>query len=227
MYTGPGAEQLWSEVDQLRIDIHERLGAMSSAFWQADPSDEEVLDWLKEQAWSEREGSKLHAYPVMKMADVLDAEDIVTLLRQGSEEAGHCVLVEECLANRNESAEGFEPKEDWRAVFEMCFKAADPRDPIHFCTLFYMSPYSEGAALATAEAAIEACRGTKHDDIAQAYLKIMPEERSHRDDGIVMLRKYIKSREDLEQSLQVLKDSLNAGVSMENSIDDRVKGAVH
>jgi hypothetical protein len=159
----------------------------------------------------------------MKMGDIMAAEDLRTLLRQGSEEAGHCVLVEECLAKRGESMEGYEPMPGFRAVFDMCFKAADPCDPIMFCTLFYLSPFSEGAALATAEAALNACKGTKHDDIAKAYEKIMPEESTHGVDGIQMLRKYIKTRQDLEHCLQVLKDSLGAGVNIVDPIDERMQ----
>jgi hypothetical protein len=210
-------EALWQEIEQLRLKYYDDVKVVSRDFWESRPSDEQIFDWLREQVWSEREGAKIHAYPVLTMADLLQPADIRTLLRQGADEARHCELVNECLKARGGSIEGYEPMPGWKAVFDAWYRLADLRDPPRFFVLAYLSPFSEGAAVATAELAIEGTLNTRHADIAGAYEKILSDESHHWGDGFAMLKRYAKSVEEVRRVRDLLRES-DVGANMVDTI---------
>jgi hypothetical protein len=203
----PETQALWTQIEDIRQVFYREVRKACGAFWASNPSDHDLLDWLKENVWAEREGAKLHAYPVLKMAERLDPVEIRELLRQGADEAHHCELVAECLHQRGGDINGYEPKPHFRSIFNKCFQTADPCDPLHFYTLFYLSPFSEGAAVATAEGAVEGCKGTRNDDIARAYEKIVQDERRHWSYGMAMLRRHAKTKDEVKRALELLKQA--------------------
>jgi tRNA isopentenyl-2-thiomethyl-A-37 hydroxylase MiaE len=217
-------EALWEEIEQLRVKYYQEVKAVSRQFWDSRPSDEQIFDWLREQVWSEREGAKLHAYPVLKMADQLEPVDIRTLLRQGADEARHCELVNECLKARGGDIVGYEPMPGWKAVFDTWYQAADLRDPPRLFVLGYLSPASEGAAVATAELAIEGTQNTRNADIAGAYEKILSDESRHWGEGLAMLKKYAKSVEEVRRVRDLLRESA-VGANMVDTIRQRAEQA--
>jgi tRNA isopentenyl-2-thiomethyl-A-37 hydroxylase MiaE len=214
---------LWDDIEHLRVRYYAQVRQASQAFWDSRPTDAQIVDWLKEQVWSEREGAKLHAYPVLQMADKLDPADIQTLMRQGADEARHCELVWACLKARGGDIEGFVPDPGWKAVFDRCFAIAERRDPVYFMTLFYLSPFSEGAAVATAELALEATDGTARQDIADAYRKILPDESRHWGDGMAMLRRYATTPDEVRRARDLLAESA-AGLNMLGTLEGRAAG---
>jgi hypothetical protein len=196
---------LWEEIESLRTRFYDQVWQASQEFWSSKPAGDRLTDWLQEQAWSEREGAKVHVYPVLKMADLLDPEALIMLCKQGSEEARHYQLLDPCLLARGRTLKGYEPHPSWRAIFQSCYDAADTRDPVIFFSLFYVGPFSEGAAAATAKAAMEALLGTPDEDIGRAYEKILVDELNHWDTGREALKRYAASVADVERALGALK----------------------
>jgi hypothetical protein len=210
-----GMEALWKEIDELRQGFYDRVYAASQEFWATKPTGKRLTDWLQEQVWAEREGAKVHAYPVLQMAELMDPETIMMLCHQGGDEAHHCQLLTPCLASRGRTIEGYEPDPVWKAIFQKCYEAADTRDPVTFFALFYVGPHSEGAAAATALAAKEALIGTPDEDIGRAYEKILVDELNHWETGQDALKRYARSAEDMERARDTLRrtaEQLLAGV---------------
>jgi hypothetical protein len=197
--------ELWQEIDELRQFFYDQVWKVSLEFWASKPTGDRLTDWLQEQVWSEREGSKVHVYPVLKMADLLDPEALIMLCKQGSEEARHYQLLDPCLTARGRSLKGYEPDPSWSAIFQGCYEAAETRDPVVFFSLFYVGPFSEGAAAATARAAMEALIGTPDEDIGHAYEKILVDEMDHWHTGRDTLKRYTRSMVDAERALGALK----------------------
>lgn len=217
-------EVLWTEIERMRIEYYDEVKAVTQKFWGSHPTDDQIFDWLREQVWSEREGAKIHAYPVLKMADLLEPADIRILLHQGADEARHCQLVSECLKARGGNIEGYEPMPGWKAVFDSWYQISDLRDPSRFFALAYLSPFSEGAAVATAELAIEGTKNTRHADIARAYEKILSDESHHWADGVAMLKRHVTSVEELRRVRDLLRASAS-GANMVDTIRERAAAA--
>lgn len=193
---------LWSRIDDLSRSFYDRIYQTSRQFWATKPSGERLASWLQERVWSEREGAKMHAYAVVQMAEVLDAESLFFLSQQAADEARHYQLLSACLAARGRSLEGYEPAPRWRAVFQEDYDAADTRDPVTLFSILHMG--GEGPASATAKAAMEALLGTQDEDIGRAYAQVYPDESNHWGTGREALKRYATTRESLERSLQAL-----------------------
>jgi hypothetical protein len=195
---------LWREIEALSQSFYDRVYQVSRQFWAAKPSGEKLHDWLKERVWSEREGAKMHAYMVVKMADVLDPDSLIFLAEQAADEARHYRLVARCLAARGLSIDGYEPSARWRGIFQEDYDAADQRDPVLLFSILHMG--GEGPASATAKAAVDALKGTPDDDIAQAYELIYPDESNHWRAGREALKRYATTVEALERSRNALRE---------------------
>jgi hypothetical protein len=195
---------LWREIEALSQSFYDRVYQVSRQFWDANPSGEGLYAWLKERVWSEREGAKMHAYIVVKMADVLDPDSLIFLSEQAADEARHYRLVAGCLAARGLSIDGYEPSARWRGIFQEDYDVADQRDPVLLFSIVHMG--GEGPASATAKAAMEALKGTPDEDIARAYEKIYPDESSHWRAGREALKRYATTIEALERSRDALRE---------------------
>jgi hypothetical protein len=195
---------LWHEIETLSQSFYDRVYEVSRQFWEAKPSSEKLHDWLKERVWSEREGAKMHAYVVVKMAEVLDPDSLIFLSEQAADEARHYRLVARCLAARGLSIDGYEPSARWRSIFQEDYDAADRGDPVLLFSILHMG--GEGPASATAKAAMDALKGTADDDIAQAYEKIYPDESNHWRAGREALKRYASTVDALERSRNALRE---------------------
>jgi len=194
---------LWREIDALSQSFYDQVYKVSKQFWASKPSGERLNQWLKERVWSEREGAKMHAYVVVKMAEVLEPRDLIFLSQQAADEARHCQLVSECLKARGLTIEGYEPSKRWRAIFQEDYDAADTRDPVLLFSILHMG--GEGPASATAKAAAEALKNTPDDDIARAYEAIYPDESGHWQAGREALKRIATTPEALERCHAALK----------------------
>jgi len=195
---------LWREIETLSQSFYDRVYQVSRQFWEAKPSEEKLHDWLKERVWSEREGAKMHAYVVVKMADILDPDSLIFLSEQAADEARHYRLVARCLAARGLSIDGYEPSARWRSIFQEDYDAADQRDPVLLFSILHMG--GEGPASATAKAAVDALKGTANDDIALAYALIYPDESNHWRAGREALKRYATTIDALERSRNALRE---------------------
>jgi hypothetical protein len=195
---------LWREIEALSQSFYDRVFQVSRQFWETKPSGEKLHDWLKERVWSEREGAKMHAYVVVKMADVLDPDSLIFLAEQAADEARHYRLVARCLAARGLSIDGYEPSTRWRGIFQEDYDAADQRDPVLLFSILHMG--GEGPASATAKAAMDALKGTLDDDIARAYEMIYPDESNHWRAGREALQRYATTVAALERSRNALRE---------------------
>ena len=199
---GPKIAALWQEIDALSQSFYDRVYKISKEFWDTKPSGERLNQWLTERVWSEREGAKMHAYVVVKMAEVLEPRDLIFLAQQAADEARHCQLVGDCLKARGLSLEGYEPTPRWRAIFQEDYDAADTRDPITLFSILHMG--GEGPASATAKAAAEALKDTPDADIARAYETIYPDEAGHWQAGREALKRHATTPEALERCRKAL-----------------------
>lgn len=199
-------DDLWASIEAMSQRYYDRVKETSSRLATAlaalPRDDPKLVDWLRERVWSEREGARMHAYVVVKMADVLDPQGLVLLARQAMEEGTHYQHLSACLAARGGSIDGFEPRPSWRMVFEDEFAVADERDPVSLYSSFHMG--GEGPASASAEVFSIAFLGTPNEDISLAYQKIAPDERGHWGGGRKALRSLLTTPADAEKALAVL-----------------------
>lgn len=195
---------LWREIDTLSQSFYDRVYQVSREFWETKPSAERLHGWLQERVWSEREGAKMHAYVVVKMAEVLDPDSLIFLSEQAADEARHYRLVARCLASRGSSIDGYAPSPRWQSIFQEDYDAADRRDPVLLFSILHMG--GEGPASATAKAAMDALKGTADEDIARAYELIYPDESNHWRAGREALKRYATTVEALERSRDALRE---------------------
>jgi hypothetical protein len=195
---------LWREIEALSQSFYDRVFQVSQQFWETKPSADRFNEWLKERVWSEREGAKIHAYVVVKMADVLDPDSLIFLSEQAADEARHYRLLARCLVARDLSIEGYEPSARWRSIFQEDYDAADQCDPVLLFSILHMG--GEGPASATAKAALNALTGTSEDDVARAYAMIYPDESNHWQAGREALNRYATTIEALERSRNALRE---------------------
>ncbi len=194
--------ELWREIDALSQSFYDRVYKVAQEFWATKPSGDRLNTWLQERVWSEREGAKMHAYVVVKMAEVLEARDLIFLSQQAADEARHFQLVDGCLRARGLSIEGYKPTSRWQSIFQEDYDAADTLDPVHLFSILHMG--GEGPASATAKAAAEALKGTPDADIAQVYENIFPDESGHWKAGREALKRHATTPEALERSRAAL-----------------------
>ncbi len=142
---------LWQEIDTLSQSFYDRVYSVAKEFWATKPSGDRLNTWLQERVWSEREGAKMHAYVVVKMAEVLEPMDLIFLAEQAADEARHFQLDDGCLRARGLNIEGYQPTSRWQSIFQEDYDAADTCDPVHLFSILHMG--GEGPASATAKAA--------------------------------------------------------------------------
>ncbi len=195
---------LWREIDTLSQSFYDRVYVVAKEFWATKPSGDRLNTWLQERVWSEREGAKMHAYVVVKMAEVLEPKDLIFLAQQAADEARHFQLVDGCLRARGLNIEGYQPTSRWQSIFQEDYDAADTRDPVHLFSILHMG--GEGPASATAKAAMEALKATPDADIARAYEQIYPDESGHWKAGREALKRYATTPEALERSRAALQE---------------------
>ncbi len=193
---------LWQEIDTLSQSFYDRVYSVAKEFWATKPSGDRLNTWLQERVWSEREGAKMHAYVVVKMAEVLEPIDLIVLAEQAADEARHFQLVDGCLRARGLNIEGYQPTSRWQSIFQEDYDAADTRDPVHLFSILHMG--GEGPASATAKAAMEALKATPDADIARAYEQIYPDESGHWKAGREALKRHATTYEALERSRTAL-----------------------
>ena len=193
---------LWQEIDTLSQSFYDRVYSVAKEFWATKPSGDRLNTWLQERVWSEREGAKMHAYAVVKMAEVLAPMDIIFLSQQATDEARHYQLVADCLQKRGLDIEGYHPSPRWQSIFQEDYDAADTRDPVHLFSILHMG--GEGPASATAKAAAEALKATPDADIARAYEQIYPDESGHWKAGREALKRHATTPEAMERSRAAL-----------------------
>ncbi len=193
---------LWQEIDTLSQSFYDRVYSVAKEFWATKPSGDRLNTWLQERVWSEREGAKMHAYVVVKMAEVLEPIDLIVLAEQAADEARHFQLVDGCLRARGLNIEGYQPTSRWQSIFQEDYDAADTRDPVHLFSILHMG--GEGPASATAKAAMEALKATPDADIARAYEQIYPDESGHWKAGREALKRHATTHEALERSRTAL-----------------------
>lgn len=144
----------------------------------------------------------MHAYVVVKMAEVLEPMDLIVLAQQAAHEARHFQLVDGCLRARGLNIEGYQPTSRWQSIFQEDYDAADTRDPVHLFSILHMG--GEGPASATAKAAMEALKATPDADIARAYEQIYPDESGHWKAGREALKRHATTPEAMERSRAAL-----------------------
>ncbi len=193
---------LWQEIDSLSQSFYDRVYTVAKEFWATKPSGDRFNTWLQERVWSEREGAKMHAYVVVKMAEVLEPMDLSFLAQQAADEARHFQLVDGCLRARGLNIEGYQPTSRWQSIFQEDYDAADTCDPVHLFSILHMG--GEGPASATAKAAMEALKATADADIARAYEQIYPDESGHWKAGREALKRHATTPEALERSRTAL-----------------------